>query len=120
MVKVAIISWGIVGLIDGATISFFVSGAHQYRQTAFIELVYDSVFVAGFISLLSSRIAAFCLSAAALAALAILLWTRTFGHGPSYAPSLLLAIAIRPALIALVLFLTDRYERHQEVGAKLN
>ena len=108
--KLAIVAWGIASLLQGAALSFFVNGANQYRQTAFIELVYDSVFIGGLVSLFWSLIASGALFVATLAALAILLWTRSFGHGASFAPPLLWAIAIRPALGALVLFLLSFYE----------
>jgi hypothetical protein len=109
-VKVALVVWGIASLLQGAGLSFFINGADQYRQTAFIELAYDSLFVGALISFLWSRIASVLLLGATLAALAILLWTRSFGHGASFAPPLLWAIAIRPALGALVLFLLSFYE----------
>jgi hypothetical protein len=108
--KLAVILWGAISVWQGAALSFFVSGAHQYRQTAFIELVYESVLVAGLVSLLSSRVAGFLLCGAVLASAALLFWTGTFGHGPASAPPLLLAIAIRPALGALVLLFISRYE----------
>jgi hypothetical protein len=109
-VKVALVVWGIASLLQGAGLSFLVNGPDQYRQTAFIELVYFSLFVGALISFLWSRIASVVLLGATLGALAILLWTRSFGHGASFAPSLLWAIAIRPALGALILFLLSFYE----------
>ena len=111
-VKVVIVIWGILSVLQGAGLSFIISGPDGYKQSAFIELVYGTVFIAGLISvLLSSRLAAFALCGATLSAIAILLWTRIFGHGASYAAPLVLAIAIRPALVALVLFFISRYER---------
>jgi hypothetical protein len=109
-VKVALVVWGIASLLQGAGLSFFINGADQYRQTAFIELAYDSLFVGALISFLWTRIASVLLLGATLAALAILLWTRSFGHGASFAPPLLWAIAIRPALGALILFALSFYE----------
>lgn len=114
IVKMAIVLWGMESWLQGATLSFFVSGAHQNRATAFIELVYFSVLLGGLLSFISTRIAALCFSAATVAALSILLWTQTFGHGASDAPFFLLSIAVRPALMAVVLFFTYRYERQQE------
>jgi hypothetical protein len=105
-VKVVIIIWGILSVLQGAGLSFIISGPDAYKQSAFIELVYGTVFIAGLISvLLSSRIAAFVLCGATLAAIAII------GHGVSYDPSLILDITIRPVLVALVLFFISRYER---------
>ena len=108
--KLLVVIWGIVGLLQGAALSFFISGADRYSPIAFVELVYDSVFVAGLISFFSSRIASYVLFGATLVAIAILSWTRTFGHGAATAPSLLLAIAIRPALGTLVFFFISLYE----------
>ncbi len=109
-VKIAIVVWDVDSFLQGVVLSFFVNGAHQHRQILFIELVYESVFVGGLISFLWSRIASIALCGATLGALAILLWTRSFGHGASYAPPLLWAIAVRPALASLVLFLLSFYE----------
>ena len=109
-VKISLLVWGIASFLQGAGLSFVVNGPDQYRQTAFIELVYCSLFVGALISFLWSRIASVVLLGATLGALAILLWTRSFGHGASYAPPLLWAVAMRPALGALVLFLLSLYE----------
>jgi hypothetical protein len=92
-VKVALVVWGIASLLQGAGLSFLVNGPDQYRQTGFIELVYYSLFVGALISFLWSRIASVVLLGATLGALAILLWTRSFGQGASYAPPQLWAIA---------------------------
>jgi hypothetical protein len=109
--KLAILVWGVISLMQGAGLSFFISGAHQDRQIAFIALVYDSVFVASLISLLSSRLAWLILFGAAVAAIAILFWTNFFGHGREYAPALVLSIATRPVLGSLLFFLIAHYEK---------
>jgi len=109
--KIMVMLWGVVSLLQGAGLSFFVSGADQYRQTSFINLVYVSVFVASLVSLLSSRIASLLLFLSTLGALAILFWTNSFGHGLGSTGSLLLAIAIRPALASVLFFFLFRWER---------
>ena len=109
--KIMVMLWGVVSLLQGAGLSFFVSGADQYRQTSFINLVYVSVFVASLVSLLSSRIASLLLFLSTLGALAILFWTNSFGHGLESTGSLLLAIAIRPALASVLFFFLSRWER---------
>src|SRR5580698_4662835 len=92
-IKVVIVIWGILNVLQGAGLSFIISGPDGYKQSAFIELVYGTVFIAGLISvLLSSRLAAFALCGATFAATVILLWTGIFGHGASYAAPLVLAI----------------------------
>ena len=108
--KIVIMLWGVVSLLQGAGLSFFVSGADQYRQTSFINIVYVSVFVASLLSLLSSRIASLLLFLSTVSALAILFWTNFFGHGQESAGSLLSAIALRPALASVLFFFLSLWE----------
>lgn len=108
--KIVIMLWGVACLLQGAGLSFFVSGTDQYRQTTFINLVYVSVFVASLVSLLSSRIASLLLLLSTVGALGLLFWTNSFGHGQASAGSLLLAIAVRPALASVLFFFLYRWE----------
>jgi hypothetical protein len=92
-----------VSAIQGAGLSLFVSGPHQYTATTFIELVYFSVIASVLVSLISARSASLLLGAAAITAVTILYGTGGFGHGSETARSFLWAIALRPVLAALVL-----------------
>jgi hypothetical protein len=95
--------WGLVSAIQGAGLSLFVSGPHQYTDTIFIELVYFGVIAAVLVSLISARVASFLLGVAAVTAVTMLYRTGGFGHGSATAGSFLRAIALRPALAALIL-----------------
>ena len=81
----------------------FVSGPNQYRDTLFIELVYESVIVGVFLSLLSARLAAILMCIATLIAIVMIYKTNAFGHGSVIGKSFLEAIAVRPALATLLL-----------------
>lgn len=96
--------WGLVSAFQGAALSLFVSGPHQYTDTFFIEIVYFGVLAGVLVSLLSARLASLLLGLAAVIALVILYATNVFGHGSSSAKSFLLAIAFRPALASVLLF----------------
>lgn len=97
--------WGLVSAIQGAGLSFFVYGPHQFRDETFIELVYCSVISGVVVSLISARLAAILSCIATVAAVIILHETNTFGHGAANARSFLWAIAVRPALASVFLFL---------------
>jgi hypothetical protein len=109
--KLALVVWGVVSLLQGAGLSFFIFGPNQNTQAFFIDLVYMSVLAAGLLSFLSSRIASLLLCASAIAALAILFWTNSFGHGAGSANSLVFAVIIRPALASWLLFILSRWEK---------
>ena len=96
--------WGLVSAVQGAGLSMFVSGPHQYRDTFFIELVYDSIIAGVLIGLVSPRLAAGLLCAAALISVVLIYQTNAFGHGAATGQSLLWAIVLRPALAAVILF----------------
>jgi hypothetical protein len=102
-ILVALGLWGLMSSIQGAGLSLFVSGPHQYTDTTFIELVYFSVITAVLVSLISSRLASILLGIAAIICIITLYETDGFGHGSATSRSLLLAIALRPLLAALVL-----------------
>jgi hypothetical protein len=110
ILKLTLVAWG-GNLAQGAALSFFVSGAHQNRETSFIDLVYGSVLVGGLVSLLSSRVGSLLLFASAVAALAMLLWTNSSGLGLGPAGSLVLEVAVRPALGSLLLLILFRWEK---------
>jgi hypothetical protein len=95
--------WGLVSAFQGAGLSLFISGPHQYAATDFIELVYFGVLAGVLVSLISARLASVLLCAAAIAAFIILFLTDGFGHGLATAKSFLWAIALRPVLAAVVL-----------------
>jgi hypothetical protein len=98
-------AWGLISAFQGAGLSMFVSGLHQYRDTAFIELVYDSVIVAVMIALVSPRVSAALSLIAGLVAAVVVLKTNAFGHGAASAKSLLWAIVLRPGVTAVLLSL---------------
>ena len=56
-VKAILLIWGGLSLIKGLGLSFFVNGANQYLQTAYIELVYESVLIGVLISIFSNKLA---------------------------------------------------------------
>lgn len=102
-ILVALGVWGLMSIIQGAGLSMFVSGPHQYMDTTFIELVYFSVIAGVLLSLISARLASLLLGAASITALVILYLTDGSGHGMATAKSFLWAIAFRPVLVALLL-----------------
>jgi hypothetical protein len=95
--------WGLVSAVQGAGLSLFVSGANQYTDTTFIEIIYFSVIAGVLVSLISARLAFLLLGIAAIAAVTILYQTGGFGHGSATVRSFLWAIALRPVLASLVL-----------------
>ena len=97
--------WGLISLVQGAALTMFVAGNGQGMATAFIGLVYDSVFVGVLISLFSARLASIACFTAAMLAATVLYSTNSFGHGWNTGKSLLESIAIRPAFAALLLFM---------------
>jgi hypothetical protein len=102
-ILVALGLWGLMSSIQGAGLSLFVSGPNRYTDTSFIELVYFGVIAGVLVSLISARLASLLLGLAAIIAVIILYRTDGFGHSLETAKPLLLAIALRPVLTALVL-----------------
>ena len=103
-ILVALGLWGLASALQGAGLSMFVSGPHQYRDTAFIELVYESVIAGVIIGLVSPRLAAILSCVATVISVALVYETNAFGHGSATAQSLLWATLLRPALSAMLLF----------------
>lgn len=102
-ILVALGLWGLVSAIQGAGLSMFVSGPHQYTDTTFIELVYFTVIAGVLVSLISAWSASLLLAVATITAITMLYGTGGFGHDSTTTRSLLWAIALRPLLATLVL-----------------
>ena len=97
--------WGLLSFFQGAGLSFFVSGSHQTRDIAFIELVYSSVIAGVLISLISARLASVLCLLSAVVAIFVVFETNGFGHGAAASQSMLLPIALRPVVTGLLLLL---------------
>jgi len=104
-VKAILLIWGGLSLIKGLGLSFFVNGANQYLQTAYIELVYESVLIGVLISIFSNKLAALALGLVSVLAAGILYDTNFFGHGASALYGDGIEVAIRPALACLTFFI---------------
>lgn len=102
-ILVALGLWGLVSAIQGAGLSMFVSGPHQYADTTFIELVYFTVIAGVLVSLLSAWSASLLLAVTTITAVTMLYDTGGLGQDSTTTRSLLWAIALRPLLAAIVL-----------------
>jgi len=101
-VKAILLIWGGLSLIKGLGLSFFVNGANQYLQTAYIELVYESVLIGVLISIFSTKFAALALGLITVLAAGILYDTKLFGHGTAALSGFGIEVAIHPALGCLI------------------
>jgi len=111
-IKVLILLWGFVGVVVAGIDTGFSGGDSLASRTGvFVLLVYGSVEVCALIAFLSSRVAAALLGVCALSALALALLSQSSGQPLSDPSSWLTAIAIRPALCALLLYAVSRGEK---------
>lgn len=107
-VKLVLLMWGITNLLQCAAISFVVNGTHQDAQTTFLNLTYLSVFLCALWSFLSSAVAGIALGVSAVAALIVLFVAQPFG-GETH--SLVMDVALRPALTSVLFILVSRLEK---------
>lgn len=107
--------------IKGAGFEFFIGQNDPYlhSEVMFSNLAYGTLFVATLLSFLSSWIASLILLLSAIASLAILVWTKTFGHGLSWADPFMWDIALGPALGSLVFFVLSRWVKDPPVMERL-
>ena len=121
VVKIAVLIWGVLTLIEGAGLEFFMRESDPFwnSETIFSNLVYLTLFFVTLLSFLSTWIASLVLLLSAVSSLGIWIWTNSFGHGVSWADPLLLDIALRPALGALVLFVLSRWVKDPPVTERL-
>jgi len=105
VILAALFVWGTISLFQGAGLSFFVSGAHQFRDELFIETLYCSVIGVSVFGLFHARAAAFMSMAVGIVLLIWLFATNGLAHGVIVTESLIWAVVSRPILAGLLLFL---------------
>ena len=118
LLRIWLLVWGVISVLQGASIESTINAQMTRPSWApvFIYLVYASALIGALLSFVSARIAGLAMVIVTFASLTIFLttdaWHSSLGLGGS--PSaLLIAIALRPVLAGLILFVISRSERTQ-------
>jgi hypothetical protein len=121
LLRIWLLVWGVISVLQGASIESTINAQMTRASWApvFVYVVYASALIGALLSFVSARIAGLAMVIVTFASLTIFLttdaWHSSLGLGGS--PSaLLIAIALRPVLAGLILFVISRSERTQEAS----
>jgi hypothetical protein len=116
LLRIWLLVWGVISVLQGASIENVINAqvAHASWAPVFIYVVYSSAFMGALLSIVSARIAGSTMIIVTVASLTMFFMTDAWHDGLRLGGSptgLLIAIALRPALAAVLLLALSRAEK---------